>query len=149
MRWLFIEDSDSSELEVLLRKRSQDEEVLKLIRILEDFGDLKQDIIAIKSEDAIELLRLEELIAVDVEAGSLVLTSSKGRLVTKDRLYQFKERYLSENFVQVSKQTIINIHYLERMEASFSGNRLAYLSNGYKTSVSRRYLKALEKALGL
>ncbi|MBM7635224.1 LytTR family DNA-binding domain-containing protein [Streptococcus saliviloxodontae] len=149
MKWQFIEDQSSLELDILLKKQSQDEEVLKLIGLLEQFNGQKQHLIAVKVEDGIQFVALDDLIAVDVEAGHLILTSRKGTFVTRERLYQFKEKYLSDHFVQVSKQTIINVTYLERMEASFSGNMTAFLTDGYQTSVSRRYLKLLEKTLGI
>ncbi|MFV8214762.1 LytTR family DNA-binding domain-containing protein, partial [Streptococcus pluranimalium] len=65
------------------------------------------------------------------------------------RLYQFKEKVGSQDMIQVSKQSLINIRHLERMEASFSGNMTAFLTGGLKIAVSRRYLKVLEKRLGL
>ncbi|MGI1779715.1 LytTR family transcriptional regulator DNA-binding domain-containing protein [Streptococcus uberis] len=50
---------------------------------------------------------------------------------------------------QLEWQSIININHLEMMEASFSGNMLAILTNKIKVIISRRYVKNLEKALGL
>ena len=65
------------------------------------------------------------------------------------RLYKFQERLNNPDFVQVSKHGLINIQHLEALEASFSGNMLAILTGKRKVDVSRRYLKNLEKRLGL
>lgn len=60
-----------------------------------------------------------------------------------------KDRLPSDYFVQVSKQSLINLDHLQMMEASFSGNMLAILTNKTKVIISRRYLKNLEEKLGL
>lgn len=54
-----------------------------------------------------------------------------------------------DDFVQVSKHGIINLNYLESLEAGFTGNMIAKLAFKQKTDVSRRYLPELEKKLGL
>lgn len=51
--------------------------------------------------------------------------------------------------IQVSKQSIINIQHDELQRHLFSGNMLALMTKKLKVSVSRRYLKDLEKRLGL
>lgn len=54
-----------------------------------------------------------------------------------------------DDFVQVSKHGIINLNYLESLEAGFTGNMIAKLAFKQKTDASRRYLPELEKKLGL
>lgn len=54
-----------------------------------------------------------------------------------------------DDFVQVLKHGIINLNYLESLEAGFTGNMIAKLACKQKTDVSRRYLPELEKKLGL
>lgn len=75
--------------------------------------------------------------------------SQRGHFLTRGRLIHLKERLASSHFVQISRQSVINTHHLQRMEASFSGNMLAILSRDTRLSVSRRYVKALEKQIGL
>jgi DNA-binding LytR/AlgR family response regulator len=96
-----------------------------------------------------ELLRVSDLILIDVDGSSLILETRHGRLVTNDRLYKFRARLNNPDFVQVSKHAVLNINHLKALESSFSGNMLALLTNDIKTDVSRRYLSDLEKALGL
>ena len=67
---------------------------------------------------------------------------------TTGRLYQVLEN-LSDDFVQVSRHSVINLNYLESLESGFAGNMVAILAEGLKTNVSRRYLPDLERELGL
>lgn len=148
MKWTF-EESSNQELEVVVHKSSYDEEVQAVLAYLSQFGQVSPDIVPVKTADRIQMLRVAELIAVEVEGSDLRLHTQKGTLVTTDRLYKFQARLNNPDLVQVSKQTLLNIAHLNYLEASFSGNMTAFLSQGVKVTVSRRYLKALEQKLGL
>lgn len=74
------------------------------------------------------MLKIDDLIYVDVDDTSLILETLKGRRIISGRLYKFKERLNNPDFVQVSKQSLLNINHLEALEASFSGNMLALLT---------------------
>lgn len=149
MKWYFEEDISCEELEVVLKKGAFDGEVERLVFLLERLGQASKSFIPVKTADRIQMVALTELILVEVDGQNLCLYTSKGRLLTTERLYKFKEALGNVDFVQVSKQALINTRHLDYLEASFSGNMTAFLSNGLKTTVSRRYLKELERHLGL
>ncbi|WP_235043493.1 LytTR family DNA-binding domain-containing protein [Oenococcus oeni] len=56
---------------------------------------------------------------------------------------------LDRRFVQIARGTVININYLQSLEAGFSGNMTAIMKNDRKINVSRRYLINLKERLGL
>ena len=147
----FEEDKTLSQNQIDVLVSSQD--LSPNVQQLMDYFGLYQTetptIVPIKTADRIEMLKVEELVSVDVEGTSLILDTLKGRQIITERLYKFQERLNNPDFVQVSKHGIINIQHLEALEASFSGNMLAILTGKRKVDVSRRYLKNLEKRLGL
>ncbi|MCU9533122.1 LytTR family DNA-binding domain-containing protein [Streptococcus sp. CSL10205-OR2] len=145
----FEEDRSKEQLEIIIKKASYDKEVADLLHYLELFSEITPNVIPVKTEDRIVLLKVEDLILVDVDGTQLILETMTGTLRTNDRLYKFKERLKNPNFVQVSKQSLININHLNYLEASFSGNMTARLDKNIRTIVSRRYLKELEARLGL
>lgn len=145
----FEEDHSKEQLEIIIKKASYDKEVADLLHYLELFSDITPNVIPVKTEDRIILLKVEELILVDVDATQLILETMTGTFRTNDRLYKFKDRLKNPDFVQVSKQSLININHLNYLEASFSGNMTARLDKNIRTIVSRRYLKDLEARLGL
>lgn len=59
------------------------------------------------------MLKVEDLVSVDVEGTSLILDTLKGRQIITERLYKFQERLNNPDFGQVSKHGIINIQHLE------------------------------------
>ena len=147
----FEEDKTLSQnqIDVLVSSQDLSPNVQQLMDYIGLYQTETPTIVPIKTADRIEMLKVEELVSVDVEGTSLILDTLKGRQIITERLYKFQERLNNPDFVQVSKHGIINIQHLEALEASFSGNMLAILTGKRKVDVSRRYLKNLEKRLGL
>lgn len=151
MHYQFEEDSSlpKEAIEVLVRSGEYDQAVQDVLDYLARFNQEKTEVLPVKTAVRTELLRVSDLILIDVDGSSLILETRHGRLVTNDRLYKFRARLNNPDFVQVSKHAVLNINHLKALESSFSGNMLALLTNDIKTDVSRRYLSDLEKALGL
>ncbi len=101
-----------------------------------------------KTSDRIVTVKRDELIKVEVQGTSLTYYTLSEVVKTTGRLYQVLEN-LNEDFVQVSRHSVINLNYLESLESGFAGNMVAILAEGLKTEVSRRYLPDLERELGL
>lgn len=148
MKWRFKE-KQVEELEITLEKAVYDDEVQAVMTYLEKYEVLKMDVIPIKTADRLHLVKVTSIIAVEVNGDQLEITTREGIFKVRERLFRFKEKLSSYDFLQVSKQSLININDLKSLEASFSGNMLALMGNGMKVSVSRRFLKDLEKRLGL
>ncbi|EHI75446.1 LytTr family transcriptional regulator [Streptococcus criceti] len=144
-----IEALEPDEVQVLVQSQEKTREVQDLLDYLSSYDREDVTVLPIKTNDRIEMLKVEDLIYVDVEGSYLILEACKGRFLTNDRLYKFAERLNNPDFVQVSKHALLNINHLEALEASFSGNMLAILTGQRKLDVSRRYLKYLEQRLGL
>lgn len=137
------------EVQVLVQSQKRTNEVQEILDYLGAYDQSEVTVLPIKTSDRIEMLKVDDLIYADVEGDSLILETSKGRILTNDRLYKFSQRLNNPDFVQVSKHALLNINHLEALEASFSGNMLAILTGKRKLDVSRRYLVNLEKRLGL
>ena len=137
------------QIDVLVSSQNLSPNVQRLMDYIRLYQAETPSILPNNTADRIEMLKVEDLVSVDVEGTSLILDTLKGRQIITERLYKFQDRLNNPDFVQVSKHGIINIHHLEALEASFSGNMLAILTGKRKVDVSRRYLKNLEKRLGL
>lgn len=151
MHYQFEEDKQLAKdvVEVLVKSYQFDDSAQKVLDYLARFEQKEPTVLPIKTVERIEMLHVADLILVDVDGSALVLETTRGRLLTNDRLYKFRERLANPDFVQVSKHALININHLKALENSFSGNMLAILTGKIKTDVSRRYLSELEKRLGL
>ncbi|TXR64455.1 LytTR family transcriptional regulator [Bacillus sp. AY18-3] len=72
---------------------------------------------------------------------------------TKENIFEIKcplyklQYTLPDNFIRISKTTIVNIHFLKKFSAKASGNLETLLSNGENLIVSRKYVFSLKNKL--
>ena len=67
----------------------------------------------------------------------------------KETLTNFQHRINRRSFLQISRHAVMNIDHLESLSDSFSGNMMAKMTGGVKSSVSRKYVKSLMDYLGV
>lgn len=136
------------EIEVEVRASAESGTVKRLVSYLNKFGKRDRNLLPVKTSDRIVTVKRDELIKVEVQGTSLTYYTLSEVVKTTGRLYQVLEN-LNEDFVQVSRHSVINLNYLESLESGFAGNMVAILAEVLKTEVSRRYLPDLERELGL
>ena len=90
----------------------------------------------------------DRIYMVRVEAGDTILFGKCSKYRSRKRLYEL-EKQLGKQFMQISKSTLVNLSYLDSIEAGFNGTLLLKLKNGCKDYVSRKYLPEFKKYLGL
>lgn len=139
---------EEDQIEVKVISARQTTNVNNLLSYIKNFDKKVDSLLPVKTEDRILTIKIEEIIKVEVEKTELSFYTTNAVIKTNGRLYQILEK-LNNDFVQVSKHGIINLNYLESLEAGFTGNMIAKLAFKQKTDVSRRYLSELEKKLGL
>lgn len=139
---------EEDQIEVKVISARQTTNVNNLLSYIKNFDKKVDSLLPVKTEDRILTIKIEEIIKVEVEKTELSFHTTNAVIKTNGRLYQILEK-LNNDFVQVSKHGIINLNYLESLEAGFTGNMIAKLAFKQKTDVSRRYLPELEKKLGL
>ena len=106
------------------------------------------DVIPVKENDSIIVLRPDEIYMVRVENEKTVVYTKTKRYDGGKRLYEFEE-ILGKGFIRISRGTLVNLHYLERVEPAFGDMMPLVMKNGCKDYISRKYLPAFKKYLGL
>ena len=142
------DESLHDEIKVEVKSAEQDSTINKLLAYISKFDKQERSLLPIKTSDRIVTIKMNTLIKIEVQATSLTYYTTEEVVKTTGRLYQVLE-VLNDNFVQVSRHSIINLNYLESIENGFSGNMIVMLANNLKTDVTRKYLPELEKELGL
>ena len=56
---------------------------------------------------------------------------------------------VGSGFMQISKSCVVNLSYVQSVEAGFGGSLLLKMRNGLSDYVSRKYLPDLKNYLGL
>lgn len=116
-------------------------------RTLDMFSSTDSPVTAMRGE-SIVIIQPGEIYLVRVENGNTIIYGQKESYYSRKRLYELRNQ-LGSGFMQISKSAIINLSYMDSVEAGFSGTLLLKLKNGAKEYVSRRYLPEFKKYLGL
>lgn len=117
-------------------------------RILDVFGAKESPITALLNEEDIVVLKPKEIYMVRVENGETMIYGKQKQYRSRRRLYELS-RQLGQEFMQISKSTLINLSYMDSVESGIGGNYLLKLKNGLRDYVSRTYLSEFKKYLGL
>lgn len=117
-------------------------------RLLEVFGNSESPITALLNEEDLIILQPKDIYMVRVENGDTIIYGEQKKYRSRKRLYELGQQ-LGKQFMQISKTTLINLSYMDSIEPGFSGTLLLKLRNGCKEYVSRTYLPAFKKYLGL
>ncbi|WEV42782.1 LytTR family DNA-binding domain-containing protein [Bifidobacterium sp. ESL0682] len=146
---------EDGEVNIVIEATAPTAEALSVMKAAETLGRRTSQTISIDTDGRIEIVRKSAIIAIEVHGNSLMLRlaatpgSPAHTLNTKDRLQHFMESLPPSDFVQISKQVAINLRHLKSLEASYSGNMTAKLTDGVDETVSRRYVADLKKTLGV
>lgn len=122
------------------------EEISQAAMLLEN--EILQDIITVMDNERIIVLHLDEIYMVRVEDEKTIVYTKSERYHSSKRLYEL-EALLGNGYMRISKSVLVNLAYLECVEPSFGGVMLLVLKNGCKDYISRKYLPAFKKYLGL
>lgn len=121
------------------------DEIRRMIDIL---STSEAPVIALQNEEELIVLKPNDIYMVRVEDGDTIIYGEKQKFRSRKRLYEIG-RQLGKQFMQISKSTLINLSYMDSIEAGFSGTLLLKMKNGCKDNVSRTYLPEFKRYLGL
>ena len=99
-------------------------------------------------EDRIVVIKPNEIYMIRIEGGKTVIYTEKEQYFSKKRLYEILDR-VGSGFMQISKQTVVNLSCMQSVEAGFGGTLLLKLKNGVSDYVSRKYLPEFKSYLGI
>jgi len=120
------------------------EEIQRLIDVI---GANESPVTGWNNEELV-ILQPKEIYMVRVEDGETILYGEKRKYRSKKRLYEIGSQ-LGNQFMQISKGTLVNLSRMDSIEPGFGGTLLLKLKNGCKDYVSRKYLPEFKKYLGL
>ena len=105
-------------------------------------------VLTVSEEERLVVLRPEDVYLIRVEQEKTIVYGKTKKYVSGKRLYEL-EQYLGGRFMRISKSALVNLRYLDYVEASFNGLMLLRLKNQSEEYVSRKYLPNLKRYLGL
>ena len=120
------------------------EEIQRAVEIFEARGS----VITAKEGEKIIILRPEEIYMVRTENKEVVIYCETKKYLSGKKLYEL-EGMLGEDFMRISKSTIVNLKKIASVEPSFNAMMYLVMKNGCKDYITRTYLSQFKKYLGL
>ena len=142
---LFV-SKDIEEPHADIHTNELNDNITKAMSILE--SDDSNDMLAVKKGSDIALLEFSEVFMLRVEDKQVKVYAENTEYLIKKPLYQVEEG-LNNDFVRISKTTIVNLRKIERVAPSLKGMMFIQLKNGLKDNISRKYLPDFKNALDL
>ncbi len=120
------------------------EEVQRAAEVFEAKGN----VITAKENEKIVVLDGSEIYMVRAENKEVFLYGQDKKYLSKKKLYEL-ENILGENFMRISKTTIVNLKKIDSVEPAFNAMMYLVMKNGCKDYITRAYLMEFKKYLGL
>ncbi|MCQ2523568.1 MAG: LytTR family transcriptional regulator DNA-binding domain-containing protein [Lachnospiraceae bacterium] len=133
--------------EIIIRVANLTEDVLSTIKALKD-GNSK-DCVAVNYEDSIHMLPIKEILYFDGVDNKVFAYTKDRSYEIKMKLYEIEADSSFSSFLRISKNTIANIKKINHLSPEFNGRFVAKLTNGESLIISRGYVPALKKKLGI
>lgn len=139
---------NANEIQVSIESANLSSDVQKIINTLESL-DNHFDVVPLSIDDKVVMVPQDSIIAIEVYESQLTVYTVEQNYQLRGKLKTMLQRLSNGYFIQVSKNSVINLNHLNSLEASFSGNMMAFLDHELKITVSRKYLSDLKASLGM
>ncbi len=145
MRITIEEISKELEEEIIVKCHETSGDLVKLV---EQIKILQSGLVAYRNGE-IHRLSFDEIYYFEVVDGKSFLYCKDSVFESKLRLYEFEELCGETRFFRASKSMVLNGDKIDFIKPSLSGRFEVTLLNGEKVIVSRQYVNALKKKMGL
>lgn len=135
----------NNEIQVTIEANAVNGEVTRLMHYLGNFDN--KDYIVVNVAKAHHIVAIKDIQYIEVNVDMLSIKTKNETYQYRYRLYKILEDINSPKFIQVSKDCIINIDHLKKLETSFYGNIYAILQDDKRINVTRTYYKKIKQYL--
>lgn len=136
---------EGEEDEIIIRCRTVDEQLLKLIYGLRS----AQEKLTLIKGDKLFQVQPSQVYYFEAVDNRVFAYLEKEVCETKLKLYELEKRLEGTDFFRASKSTIINLAKVKNISPAFNGRFEACMKNEEKLIVSRQYVPILKAKLGL
>ncbi|MCR4618965.1 MAG: LytTR family transcriptional regulator DNA-binding domain-containing protein [Lachnospiraceae bacterium] len=133
--------------EIIIRMAELDDDVLKTIRHLKE--GVNKDSMAVYANESIRMIQIKEILYFDAADDHVFAYTKDNCYETKKKLFEIEELLSESSFLRISKNAIVNIKAIDHLSPEFNGRFIASLKNGENIIISRSYVPALKKKLGI
>ncbi len=136
---------------VVVYDTSQMDELINFIDSIKNlFTQSNKEIIIGKKKEGYAVLQLPDIIYF-VALGNYVYSQTmQERYEVKQKLYEIESNFTAQYFIRINKSYVINLRWIQEIIPWFGGRLLLKIKEiGEELEVSRNYVKAFKKSLGI
>lgn len=131
--------------EVIIRCAQLDDRILKLIQALKN----EKSRLSVYSDSGITMLDLKDVFYFESVDNRVFAYCESQVYEVRRKLYELESDLENTDFLRISKSAIVDLSKIAHLSAAFNGRIEATLKNREKIIISRQYVPALKKKLGL
>lgn len=105
--------------------------------------------IAVKREDETYLLDTDKILYIEAVERKTFVYTADASFESDLKLYEIEKELLEQDFIRISKQSIINLRKIKSLKADINRKIRVTLLNDEQIIVSRMYADELRKRLGV
>lgn len=144
MRYLFKQQNELKETEVTISANAYNQEVQDIEHLLEQYQQTKQ-ILKIKTMQKIYQISLNKIMFIEVFGDYTTIHTIDEDIRIHQSLQAIEQQIEDQSFIRVSRNTLLNLNYVEKFKNSFSGTSVAILNDGTLVNISRRFWKMVKE----
>lgn len=126
-----------------------DKALMKILQLMEverkNTGETTMLTVELADRDVV--IKKEDIIAATVSDGVLSIYTQEGKYQTKKTLLWLKDKLKESDFIQVHRNSLVNIQSIREIQPWFNHTLLLIMQNGEKIQVGRSYRKKLNAVL--
>lgn len=136
---------EGEEDEIIIRCRTVDEQLLKLIYGIR----AGQEKLTVTKDNKLFQIQLSQIFYFEAVDNRVFAYLEKDVCETRLKLYELEQRFAGTDFFRASKSTIINLAKVKNFSPAFNGRFEVCMKNGERLIVSRQYVPVLKAKLGV
>ena len=138
-------NSALQETEIRIHAKEYNEQIEKLMKQLQA---TQSTMIDGYLQQEIHMLKINDIYSIYAEGAKIFLQTEEQEFESKRKLYELETQF-AQDFVRVSKSTLVNINKITSIQMGKIGSTQLLLDNDVSIHVSRKYLKELKNHLGI
>lgn len=138
-------DDKYSDTEVLIKAPKLTPDIEKMVSIMRMINMQ----IAVRRDDETYMLDIEEILYIEAVERNTFIYTIDATYESKLKLYEIEQELLEQDFIRISKQSIVNLKKVKSLKADINRKIRLTLQNGEQILVSRMYSDELRKRLGI
>lgn len=146
MNIFFKKNTQINEITITVEKNNRDREVGQLLSYLNDYEQYA-NVLTVEKESQIYKFPFTEILWIEVIGDYTSIYTNTIQLRVRKTLQSIESELPNNKFIRTSRNTLVNIKKIKKVESSFSGTMSATLLNNQTIHISRKYWKNIKKRI--